>query len=245
MSTPRPLLDRQVSLLAHLTSAAAIFDGAASRDAALEGIDRGSLHLVARFSHNKRMQKIAATFPKTFEMLRSEGSKIFVEFARTCPPTGTGRMENARQFHNFLAGRRADKPLEPAHLRDVAALEFACATARIRGGDPALQAEEAGIRLPGWVRRRPAVLILRCEYDLRVVFEDGSERAAPAKRDTALAISFPPSAASPQIFELAPVGYALMAAMDDWIDPTTLGDSPEVKELLRELVRCGLLESSL
>jgi hypothetical protein len=152
-------------------------------------------------------------------------------------------MENARQFRDFLFIRGTEAPFEPAYLRDVAAFEFACATARIRSGDQAPQAEKTGTRPPGWLRRRSEVVLLRCEYDLRAVFEDGSDCAVPARRDTALAVSFPPGAASPQIFELAPIGFDVLARMDDWTDPVTLGDALELKELLRELSQHGLIDS--
>jgi hypothetical protein len=245
MHTPRPLLDRQVSLLVYLTSGAAIFGdggGAEAQDPALQGIDGRSLHLVARFSHNKRMEKIAATFPKTFEILGRDGTVIVVEFAQTCPPKGTGRMENARQFYDFLSAGRRDKPLEPAHVQDVAACEFACATARARGGAQGLQAEKPRNLPRGWIRRSFGVVLLRCSHDLRPIFEDRSYKIAPIQRDTPLAINYPPGAASAQIFELAPLGFDLLARMDDWTDPVTLGDSSGVRELLGDLVECGLIE---
>jgi hypothetical protein len=244
MPTPRPLLHRQVSLLIYLTSGAAIFGdgGATALDPALQGIDCGSLHLVARFSHNKRMEKIAATFSKTFEILGGAGTAIIVEFAQACPPKGTGRMENARQFYDFLSAGRRDKPLEPAYLQDVAACEFACATARARGGAQGLQAEKAGNQPRGWIRRSFGVVLLRCSYDLRPIFEGHSSETVPIQRDTPLAINFPPGAASPQIVELAPLGFDLLTRMDVWTDPVTLGDSSEVRELLGDLVECGLIE---
>jgi hypothetical protein len=244
MSKPRPLLDRQVGLIAYLTSGAAIFDDggvAAARDPALQGIDRGSLHLEARLSHNKRMEKITTIFPKTCEILGSGRDAVVRAFAEMCPPAAKSRMENARQFRDFLFAR-ADGTLQPAHVRDVAACEFACATARVRGGDQVLQTERAASQPRGWVRRNIGVVLLRCEYDLRTVFEDGSDGSVPTKRDAPLAISFPPDAASPQIFELAPVVFDLLARMDDWTDPATLGNSPEMNELLRDLAQCGLME---
>jgi hypothetical protein len=245
MPTPDPLLDRQVSLLVYLTSGAAIFGDSdvAARDPALRGIDCESLHLVARFSHNKRMEKIAAMFPKTLEILGHDGVATIVEFARNCPPKGTGRMENARQFYDFLSGGRRDKPRQPAHVQDVAALEFACATARARGTAQGSQAEKAQNSPRGWLRRSFGVVLLRCSYNLRPIFEDHSCNAAPLRRDTPLAIDFPPGAASPQIFELAPIGFDLLARMDDWTDPVMLGDAHELKELLRELAQHGLIDS--
>jgi hypothetical protein len=247
MPSPSPLLDRQVSLLVYLTSGAAIFGnvGAATRDPALQGIDRGSLLLVARFSHNKRMEKIAGTFPKTFEILGCGGAAIIVEFAQTCPPKGTGRMENARQFYDFLSAGRRGEPLQPAHVQDVAACEFACATARARGGALGLPAERIRNTPRAWIRRNFDVVLVRCSYDLRPIFEDHSCNTAPIQRDTPLAINFPPGAASPQILEVAPMGFDLLAKIDDWTDPATLGNSPESKELLRDLAQYGLIESPL
>ena len=187
------------------------------------------------------MENIAAIFRKTFAILGGRDAVVRA-FAETCPPVGSGRIENAGQFRDFLFTRGADAPLEPAYLRDVAGFEFACATARIRSSDRAPQAEKARSQPPGWFRRRSEVVLLRCEYDLRTVFEDGSNGAVPARRDTALAISFPAGAASPQIFELASSGFDLLARMDDWTDPATLGDSPDLNELLRDLARYGLIE---
>lgn len=63
----RPLLERQVSLVEHLTGGAAIFDGADGSTVDLEGIDGALLRVEARLSYAKRMEKITAVLPKTFE----------------------------------------------------------------------------------------------------------------------------------------------------------------------------------
>jgi hypothetical protein len=65
------LLHRQVSLLNYLTSGAAIFGDAREPplDPALRGIDRALLRIEARFSHDKRVQKIVAVFARTFDLL--------------------------------------------------------------------------------------------------------------------------------------------------------------------------------
>src|SRR5882762_3501280 len=65
------LLDRQTKLLEYLTSGGAIFGDGASEplDPALQGIDRGLLRLEAQFSRDKRMEKVAAVFPRTFALL--------------------------------------------------------------------------------------------------------------------------------------------------------------------------------
>jgi hypothetical protein len=240
-----PLLDRQARLLGYLTSSAAIYGdgGVPVQDAMLHGIDCWALHLVARFAHEKRMEKIAAIFPRTLEILSSNGSAIIEEFAQACPPTGTGRIENARQFDDFLSAGLRDKPLYPEHLQDVAACELACANARFRAGEQAFQPEKTGEPQQGWIRRSVGVELLRCSYDLRPVFEGGWGGTAPIQRDTLLAITFVSGATSPQIFELSPVAFDLLAKLDNWIDPAKLiSESPELKELLCNLAQSGLVE---
>jgi hypothetical protein len=239
----RPLLDCQISLIEYLTSGRAIFgQGDAYLEPTLHGIDRGLLHLAARFSHDKRMAKIVATFPKTFELLEGDGDAVAHEFADACPPADISRIENARQFYGFLATGRRNRPLKPPHLQDVAACELAFANARILGDNQDLEAQKARIRPRGWVRRGAGVVLLRCSYDIRPAFEEVSGGSALIKRDTQLAISFPPAAKYPKVFEVAPVVFDLLAAIDDWTDPATLRASPDLKELIRDLAQCGLIE---
>src|ERR1700680_1968962 len=101
------LLDRQVRLLEYLTSGSAIFgrDGEAPIPNALHGIDRRLLRLEAQFSHQKRMEKIKSVFPTIFRLFEHDYDTMVGEFARSFPPAGAGRIENAQQFYNFLCGR--------------------------------------------------------------------------------------------------------------------------------------------
>ena len=110
------LLDRQISLLDYLTSGAAIFGDKrrAPLDPALQGLDVGLLRLEARFSYEKRMEKIVAVFRHTFELLASEQSAIVREFVRTCPPADIGHLTNAREFHDFLSARWRRRRPKPA-----------------------------------------------------------------------------------------------------------------------------------
>ena len=80
------LLDRQAKLLAYLTSGEAIFGDKSGVpiDPALQGIDRALLHVEARFSHEKRMEKIAAVFPKTFALL-GRTARQFARVRRSLP----------------------------------------------------------------------------------------------------------------------------------------------------------------
>src|SRR5882724_9124668 len=133
----RRLFDRQVSLLDYLTSGTAIFGDKSdtSLDRFLEGFDRDMLRLEACFSYRKRMEKILAAFPKTFELLGSRQDSIVREFVETCPPVDISRLVNARQFHDFLfAGWQRERP-QPPYLRDVAACELACAEVRVDVGE--------------------------------------------------------------------------------------------------------------
>jgi len=45
------------------------------------------------------------------------------------------------------------------------------------------------------------------------------------------------------VFEVAPVAFDMLAAIDDWTDPSTLGASPDLKELICDLAQCGLIEA--
>src|SRR5215212_6400802 len=83
------LLDQQTSLLHYLTSGRAIFGSSGLPiDPALQALDRHRLGLEARFSHEKRMQKIIAVLPRTFALLGS--AALLREFVDACPPREIG-----------------------------------------------------------------------------------------------------------------------------------------------------------
>jgi hypothetical protein len=78
-------------------------------------MDPRLLCLEARFSHEKRMAKIVTVFPKTFRLLGADRAAIVREaivreFVAACPPTDITRIENARQFHDFLCARWRHRP---------------------------------------------------------------------------------------------------------------------------------------
>jgi hypothetical protein len=233
------LLDRQASLLAHLTSGAAIFGGAAPRDRALDGIDPALLHLEAKFSYEKRIEKIAATLPRSFTILGAQADTVLRAFAEACPPTEMGRIDNARQLHAFVAAQWRDGP---PYLADVMACELAHATAAQAGGEAALGAAPAAL---GAIRRRPGVVLVRCGYDVRQIFEQGGPDAPGRdvpKRDTPLAVTVPPGATEPQIFELPPALFDLLAALDHWTAPSVFGGHAGADALVRDLAAHALIE---
>jgi hypothetical protein len=237
------LLDRQVNLLEFLTSGNAIFgsEGGTSLDQSLQGIDRGLLRLEARFSHEKRMEKITAVFFRTFQLLGPDRATIVREFAAACPPVDISRLENARQFYDFLCARWRHQPLKPPHLRDVAACEFACARARAGTDDQELEPAQGGHPRRGDFRRHPGVILQRCAYDIQPIFE-GASADAPVKRDTPLAIAIPPDAEHPKVFELLPVVFDVLATLDDWTDRAALGATSELDELIGDLAKYELVE---
>ncbi len=234
------LLERQVSLLHYLTSGRAIFGGkdGADLDAALQGIDRELLNLEARFSHEKRLEKIVAVFPRTLALLDANREKLIREFVDACPPLDIGRLENARQFHDFLTARW---PHEPAFLPDVAACELALAAVRATAADRSPETPEIPSDMSARVRRRSAVVLQHCAYDVQPIFEDDAA-SIPVERETMLAIVAPHTADEPGIFELAPAVFDLLTALDDWTDLAALGGSPEADELVSGLTEAGFLE---
>jgi hypothetical protein len=238
------LLDRQVSLLDYLTSSGAVFGGSAdeSINPALQGIDRGLLRLEACFSHEKRMEKIIAVFPRTFQILGANDARIVREFVEVCPPIDISRVENARQFYNFLCTRWRHEPPDPAYLADVAACEFAFAQARV-GVEAGESEPAADVSAPrASIRRHPGVGLLRCAYNVRPIFEGSTDEAALVRRDTTLAIAIPPDAEHPKIFELPSPVFDVLAALDDWTERRSLGSAPELDQLIGDLAEHGLVQ---
>jgi hypothetical protein len=126
-------------------------------------------------------------------------------------------------------------------LRDVAACEFAIA--KVRVGAKVQELEPRGEHAPrDGIRRRPDVALLHYAYDIRPIFEADSGQATPVERDTLLAIVMPPGALNPKVFEVLPVVYDILAAIDDWTDRSALGATPEADRLIGDLAAHGLIE---
>ena len=194
------------------------------------------LYLEARFSHEKRMEKIAAVFATTFELLGASTTNLVREFADKCPPPDIGRIENARQFFEFLTERCKRTPLALPHVLDVAACELACAEARLRAGaDTPPEPEMVDAPRPA-VRRHPGIVLSRAAFDIRTVFESEDNRT-PARRDTPLAIAW--ISGEPQIVELPAEVFDLLTALDSW---TALDELPGADELIADLTQSGILE---
>jgi hypothetical protein len=236
------LFERQVRLLHYLTSGAAIFNPEPGEplEPLLHGLDQNLLHLEARFSHQKRMEKIAGIMPRTFALLGGRQAVVGRDFARACPPTDISRLTNAREFQAFLVPWWRRRRGRPAYVPDVAACEVACAAVRAQADQITPGGDAPG---RGQIRRHSGVVLLRCKYDVRPLFETRRDRAIPARRDTALAVTAGRDG-EPRILQLAPAVFALLAALEDWIDPAAFAGTPKAADLLRILDDNGLIEAS-
>jgi len=239
---PARLLERQISLLGYLTSAGAIFGNDAPPAACLQGLDPALLRLEACFSHEKRMDKIIASFPRTFAIMGADDRADMVrDFVEACPSVDIRRIDNARQFYDFACSRWQRTPPRPPYLRDVATCELAMADVRLKGKGHPLQPVAAGH--PFRFRRNRDAVFLPCAYDIRPVFEGGASEAV-GRRDVMLAILVPPRSEQPTILEVAPPVFALLVELDTWTDRAGLGVISELDGLISELAEHGLLEVS-
>jgi hypothetical protein len=226
------LLERQASLLQHLTSAGAIFgEGDLSSDAF--GFHRGLLHLEAKYSHQKRMEKIEAVLPRTLALLGAEREATVRAFAETNAPDSISRLDNARQFHEFLRESQEEQAAAPAWLADVAAFEIAWAETQGRNGAPRTK---SGI--PGSLRRHPAAVLLRSVYDIAPVLQARADEAAP--HESFLAIALPDGKKAPELYVLARELFELLELLDDFTDELT--EIPDA--VIADLTACGLIEVS-
>jgi hypothetical protein len=230
------LLQRQTNLLEHLTGGGAIFgEGDLSRPCL--GMDRGLLHLEALFSHQKRMAKIKAVLPRTLDHLGSANEAIVRDFAAACPSTGIGRLDNARQFHELLVARWRREEPQPPYLPDLAAFEIAYAAVQ-RSESP----QAAPDAPPGALRRHPAVVLLRTDYDIRPILEQESPGAAPQPGEVCLALTMPAGAKDPVVQALVPELFALLDLLDDFTPREAFGDMPQADAIIEDFTVSGLIE---
>jgi hypothetical protein len=201
------------------------------------------LRLEAQFSHAKRMQKIAAVFPKTFELLGSRDAAVKRAFVDICPPRTISRLDNARQFYRFLSSRWMREPLDPPYICDVAACELACAEVDAHDEErrSSCAEDESNLSRRG-IRCSPDVVLRRCDFDVRPVFETGTDRVTPVQRDTPLVFAQPRGADGPQVFEVPSAVFDLLILLDDWTDPTELDAGPDFAKFLTDLAAHGLIE---
>jgi hypothetical protein len=178
----------------------------------------------------------------TFDLLRPHQETLIRKFVDASPPFAFGRLENARQFYDFLFARWGQQPPVPPHLPDVAVCELAFATARFMAMDGLGDEEKFATRAAPSVRRSRAVVLLRTAHDVRPLFEGVSEPGSPVAREVPLAIVAQQSGDQSKIFELAPAVFDLLSALDDWVDQATFDQLEDARKLITELANAGLLE---
>jgi hypothetical protein len=237
-STPNSLLERQASLIEHLTSGGAI---CGNDDLSLScfGINRGLLHLEAEFSHQKRMAKIEAVLPRTLDHMGSAREAIVRDFAAACPPTGIGRLENARQFQAFLLAHWREAAPEPPYLPDLATFEIAYAAVQRMPSEAAQTAPDAP-RVA--VRRHPAAVLLRSGYDLGPILEEESAEATPQPGEVCLALTMRADSEHPVVQALLPELFALLDLLDDFAPREVFDDMPDADAIIEDLAASGLVE---
>lgn len=235
------LLQRQARLVEYLTSGAGIFGAARglSNDPMLYGLDLALLHLEARFSCEKRMQKIEWVLTRTLELLGSQREVLLREFVDACPPTSISWLENARQLHDFLKARWRRRAPTPPHLPDIAACEIAYASVRASESRAPARRERA---LPGAIRRNPDAILLRCAYNIRPILEGGTSDHVPVRRTTRLAVTALPGIDEPQVSELSRDLFELLEMLDHFVDPAIFQDRRNAETWIQDLATSGLIE---
>jgi hypothetical protein len=239
------LLDRQVSLLEYLTSAAVLFGDQVDVpvDPALQEIDRGLLRLEARYCCNKRIKKIIAVFPRTLEILAADQGCILREFVETNQQTDISFLANAHQFYEFLLTRWQLQPPKLPYLPDVATCEFSMVKVCniTEESNKTLKPDQSGGPKPG-IRRYRGLDTLRCAYDIRSIFEGGLGEVVPPKRDISLVVILAAGSWNARILEVPPVVFDLLVRLDDWANPMTLVDIDDLENLVGRLAAQELIE---
>ena len=237
------LIDRQTNLLRHLTSQAFIFGtdqlGAAAGDPDLRGIDIRRLRLEAEFSYNKRIKRIRQTFERTAALLGHGFPTIAREFASSHPPETYERYPDARRFFDHFIEHWAGKPPVPAWAADTAAVELALSQARTlrpTAMETAAMAACPTQTSPPCYRTHPCAVLVRCEHDVRSLFEPARSGQPVTRRRVFLAVLASRGRRRPTIMELAAEAFALLELSTEWSQP-----GPEWNALVERLAAQGLV----
>jgi hypothetical protein len=237
---PDSLLERQANLLDYLTSGGTIL-GEGDLLADVFGVNRGLLHLEAKYSHQKRMGKIEAVMPKTLDLLGENRAEVVRAFAAASPPVSMGRLDNACQFHAFLRARWRERAPEPPCLPDIAAFEIAYAAVQAKPDTPA---EPAPLSPPGSIRRHRTATLLRCAYDIMPMLQGPAREVPPQPQETLLAIAVPEGATAPRVYALPGELFALVELLAEFTDPRVFAEIPDADSIIGQLAAAGLVEVS-
>ena len=239
----RRLAERQAAVLEYLLDPHA-FGAGRSPDTPppdLAGIDPERLKISGLFSMGKRQQKIKATLPLTWAALAGKPVYNFYDFCHRFPQADATRLTNARDFVAYLETGWAQDPPDPPWLPDLATFELALASATSEGaapGSPLLDGEVAAIG-GGLARRRPDVLSVALDHDIRALLGGTGETAMVEERAVSLAI-VPSDEDAPRVFELSQDLGGLLNDLDDWspLDPSDV----DRRALVEQLARAGMVD---
>jgi hypothetical protein len=171
------------------------------------GIDASRLALVARLTHDKRIDKIRSLLPATFAALGERAASYALDFAAQHPPLDAHAVVNALQFYRFLSR----VPKGPAYLRDLCFCELAMASL---GAPPTPSLIAYPVEGAVEMRRHPAVRLRRCEYDIRPLL--WSRGGVVDKRAVFLVISRPPGSSAGKVFDVEESLFALLSLLRRW-----------------------------
>ncbi len=237
------LLQRQLSVLRHLTNPRN-FDGEAA-DRGVEGLDLDRLRLLGTMSLGKRIEKIRSSLPRTFEYLAHDPRISIGEFVSQYPPESATRGDNAVQFTDYLHGVWCEEPAEPDFLPDLVALELAMA---IASASDAEDPEADRSRIPRFCPRLvPGTQLLRCRFDIRALFDGSVDRTAPVERQICLVVAMPADAEQPRVFEVKRDAYAMLKRirLAEANNSTLKTVSGLSRRLLDDLIQQGIVEVQL
>ena len=237
------LIDRQTNLLRHLTSQAFIFGtdqlDAAAEDPDLLGIDVRRLRLEAEFSYNKRIKRIRQTFERTAALLGHGFPAIARDFASSHPPETYERYPDARRFFDHFIERWAGKPPTPAWAADTAAVELALSrsrTLRPTAMETSAMAACPTRSSPPCYRTHPCAVLVRCDHDVRPLFEPARSGQPVTRQRVFLAVLASQVQRRPTVMELAPEAFALLELSTEWAQP-----GPGRSALVERLAAQGLV----
>lgn len=226
------LHQRQLSILRHVTNPRS-FNGE-PEDRMLAELGSERLRLIGNLSLGKRMEKIRSVFPRSFEYLAHDPRVRIGDFVDRFPPRSATRLDNAVQFSAYLHDLWRDAPVTPEYLPDVLALELALAAATTAERDGP---ESAGPnRVGNDFRVADGLQLVRCRFDIRVLFDGAVERTPPVERDVCLAVVAPAGDPQPRVFELADDVF-------DFVRGLATASAPRPsRRRLEELFQLGILE---
>jgi hypothetical protein len=233
-----PLFDRQRQLVEYLTSSGAIFGEGDLFGGAL-GFHSGLLHLEAKFSHRKRMEKIEGVLPRTLALLGAGRDAIVRAFVQKCAPTSIGYLDNARQFADFLGTCWREEPRLPAYLPDLAAFEITYAAVQ---GKPEVQPVAAP--QIGAIRRHPALALLRTEHDITAVLEASLAEfpAVAERRETYFILMMPEGENAPVTQKIPHELFRLLEMLHDFVPAEEFVEVLDMGAIIGCLAERGYIE---